>query len=386
MSTEHIIKAMKACRHALHAHPETAFEEHNTAKLIANTLKNAGIEVHEGIGKTGVVAVLRNGDGPSLGLRADMDALPLTEETNVTYRSQINGKMHACGHDGHSAMLLGAALYLQENKDWIGTIYCVFQPAEEASGGGRTMIEDGLFEKFPCDAIFGLHNWPGIPLGTFAINHGPMMAAQDLFEITVTGRGAHAAMPETGTDQLLIASEIVQNLQTIRSRKISPSDAAVLSVTQIHGGDAWNVIPDTAIIRGTVRCFDENLQHQIEAQLKSIATHTAEMHGAKANVNYIYSYPATINHDKETDIAIAAATKTVGSDCVQVDIKPAMPSEDFAFMLKAKPGAYIWMGVDGETPSAKLHNPHYDFNDDALEIGLGYWINLVEVFFHVGLS
>lgn len=383
MSTEQIIQAMKACRHALHAHPETAFEEHHTAQLIADTLKKAGIEVHEGIGKTGVVAVIKHGDGPSLGLRADMDALPVTEENDIAHRSQIHGKMHACGHDGHSAMLLGTALYLNENKCWKGTVYCIFQPAEEASGGGRTMIEDGLFEKFPCDAVFGLHNWPGLPLGTFAINHGPMMAAQDLFEIAITGRGAHAAMPETGTDQLLIASEIVQNLQTIRSRKISPSDAAVLSVTQIHGGDAWNVIPDTAVIRGTVRCFDENLQHQIEAQLKSIATHTAEMHGAKAAVNYIYSYPATINHAAETDIAIKAAAKTVGDDYVKVDINPAMPSEDFAFMLRAKPGAYIWMGVDGDTPSAKLHNPHYDFNDDALELGFSYWINLVETFFNV---
>lgn len=380
MTTEHILQTMRTCRHTLHAHPETAFEEHHTARYIANVLKQAGIEVHEGVGKTGLVAVLKNGDGPCLGLRADMDALPVTEENHCSHRSTIDGKMHACGHDGHSSMLLGAALHLHQNRNWTGTINCIFQPAEEAAGGGQVMIEDGLFERFPCDAVFGLHNWPGMPLGTFAINHGPMMAAQDLFEITITGKGTHAAMPETGIDSLLIASQIVVNLQTIRSRKVSPSDAAVLSVTQIHGGDAWNIIPETVMIRGTVRCFDENLQNMIEAQLKTIATSTAEMNGGTANVQYMRSYPATINHHQETDIAIAAATKTVGTDNVHYDVKPAMPSEDFAFMLKARPGAYIWMGIDGETPSAKLHNPHYDFNDDGLEIGMRYWVNLAETF------
>jgi amidohydrolase len=380
MTTEHIIETMRTCRHTLHAHPETAFEEHQTANYIASVLKQAGIEVHEHVGKTGLVAVLTNGEGPQLGLRADMDALPVTEENQCAHRSTINGKMHACGHDGHSSMLLGAALYLHANRNWKGTIHCIFQPAEEAAGGGQVMIDDGLFERFPCDAVFGLHNWPGIPLGQFAINPGAMMAAQDLFEITVTGKGAHAAMPETGVDSLLIASQIVLNLQTIRSRKISPSDAAVLTVTQIHGGDAWNVIPDTAVIRGTVRCFDENLQNMIEQQLTTIANDTAHMQGGTVDVRYMRSYPATINHPAQAEIAKAAAAKTVGDDHVLTNVKPAMPSEDFSFMLRAKPGAYIWMGIDGETPSAKLHNPHYDFNDDGLEIGMRYWINLAEMF------
>ena len=380
MTTEQILTTMRNCRHALHAHPETAFEEHHTARYIADVLKQAGIEVHEGVGRTGLVAVLKNGEGPRLGLRADMDALPVTEENHCAHKSTIHGKMHACGHDGHSSMLLGAALFLHQNRNWKGTIHCILQPAEEASGGGKVMIEDGLFERFPCDAVFGLHNWPGVPLGTFAINHGPMMAAQDLFEITVTGKGTHAAMPETGIDSLLIASQIVVNLQTIVSRKVSPSDAAVLSVTQVHGGDAWNIIPENVVIRGTVRCFDENLRTMIETQLKTIATSTAEMHGGKVNIAYTHTYPPTINHFKETDIAIAAATKTVGADNVHYDVKPAMPSEDFAYMLQATPGAYIWMGIDGETPSAKLHNPYYDFNDDGLEIGLRYWVNLAEIF------
>jgi amidohydrolase len=375
-----IAETMRACRHRLHAYPETAFEEHKTSSLIARILREHGIVVFEGIGKTGLVAVLKNGEGPSIGLRADMDALPVQEENTFGHRSQVEGKMHACGHDGHSSMLVGAALYLNENRNWKGIINFIFQPAEESFGGGRVMVEDGLFEKFPCDAVFGMHNWPGLPAGVFAINHGPMMAALDTFEITVTGKGAHAAMPESGVDPLVIASQIVISLQTIVSRRISPHDPAVLTVTQIHGGDAWNVIPERAVIRGTVRCFSQSVQHRIRDMLQDIANGTATTHGARAAVTYTNAYPPTINHREEAGIALRAATLVVGEKNTQYDCKPSMASEDFAFMLQAKKGAYIWMGVDGITPSASLHNPHYDFNDETLEIGMHYWAKLVEIY------
>jgi amidohydrolase len=380
MANESLVNTMRACRHAIHSHPETAFEEHQTAKLIAKELRKANIEVHEGIGKTGMVAVLRNGEGPSIGLRADMDALPITEANNFSHRSRVAGKMHACGHDGHSSMLLGAALYLNEHRNWNGTINFIFQPAEESYGGGKVMLEDGLFERFPCDSVFGLHNWPGLPAGTFAINHGPMMAALDTFEITVIGKGAHAAMPELGVDPLVIASQIVLALQTIVSRKISPNASAVVTVTQIHGGDAWNVIPDTAVIRGTVRCFSEKLQSYIEEQIRKVSQATAFMNDGRIEVTYTHGYPPTINHSRQADIAIRAAQAVAGEARVLSDCVPSMASEDFAFMLKVKQGAYIWMGVDGEKPSAKLHNPRYDFNDDTLEAGMLYWVRLAELF------
>lgn len=378
MTEQMIMKLMRECRRSLHAHPETAFEEHRTAELLASTLRANGIEVVEGIGKTGVVAVLKNGPGPSIGLRADMDALPVQEANSFSHSSQIMGKMHACGHDGHSAMLLGAALYLNANRHWRGTINCIFQPAEEALGGGKVMIEDGLFERFPCDAVYGLHNWPGLPAGSFAINHGPMMAAFDTFEVTITGKGAHAAMPHQGIDPLVIASQIVLALQTIISRHLPPQEPAVVTVTQVHGGDAWNVIPEQAVLRGTVRCFSEEIQQRIRTLIDNIATSTASASGGSATLTYHYAYPPTINTDNETDIAIRAARLTVGDDHVQYDCKPSMASEDFAFMLRTKPGAYIWMGVDGEKPSPPLHNPHYDFNDDTLVVGMHYWINLVK--------
>lgn len=380
MTDDQIVNLMHDCRRTLHAHPETAFEEHKTAKLLANILRENGIEVFEGIGKTGLVAVLRNGDGPSIGLRADMDALPVHEENTFGHRSQHQGKMHACGHDGHASMLLGAALYLNTNRNWRGTVNFIFQPAEEALGGGKVMVGEGLFEKFSCDAVYGLHNWPGLPAGSFAINHGPMMAAFDTFEINIEGKGAHAAMPEKGIDPLVIASQVVLSLQTIVSRRLSPQEPAVVTVTQIHGGDAWNVIPEQAVLRGTARCFSEDVQKQIHSLISDIATGTATMNGGRATVAYNYAYPPTINTKDETDIAIQAAERTVGAEKVQYDCKPSMASEDFAFMLKAKRGAYIWMGVDGDVPSATLHNPHYDFNDDTLVVGMRYWSNLVQTY------
>jgi amidohydrolase len=375
-----LLDDMVTWRRALHAHPETAFEEVSTARLVASVLREYGFEVTEGVGKTGVVGTLRRGSGPALGLRADMDALPMVEYNEFEHRSQCRGKMHACGHDGHTAMLLGGAAALSRDSGWHGTVHVIFQPAEEVAGGGRVMVEDGLFERFPCDAVFGLHNWPGLPLGHFAINRGPMMASFDTFEILVDGKGSHAAMPEEGIDALVCASHVVIALQTIVSRRISPKEACVVSVTQIHGGEAWNVLPDRAVIRGTVRCFDAGVQERVRSLLDEIGTLTAQAHGAKATLSYRYGYPATINALAEADVALEAARATVGGANVRSGCAPSMASEDFAFMAQEKPGAYVWMGVDGARPGAPLHNPHYDFNDDALAIGASYWVNLVKTF------
>jgi amidohydrolase len=375
-----LVAQMKSWRHVLHQNPETAFEEVSSARLVASALRDLGCEVHEGIGRTGVVGTLRRGAGRTIGLRADMDALPMRELNDFAHRSRYPGKMHACGHDGHTAMLLGAAALLSRNDDWHGTVHLIFQPAEESAGGGRVMVEEGLFERFPCEAVFGLHNWPGLPLGQFAINDGAMMASLDTFEIAVDGKGSHAAMPEEGIDALVCASHIVVALQTIVSRRVSPKEAAVVSVTQIHGGEAWNVLPDQAVIRGTVRCFSSTVQAQIRRLLEEIGTTTARAHGAGATFNYFEGYPATINAVSASGIALRAARATVGVDAATLGCKPSMASEDFAFMAGVKPAAYIWMGVDGATPSAPLHNPYYDFNDDALAIGASYWVNVVKEF------
>lgn len=375
-----LVAQMTSWRHVLHQNPETAFEEVSSARLVASVLRDLGCEVHEGIGRTGVVGTLRRGIGRTIGLRADMDALPMRELNAFAHRSRSPGKMHACGHDGHTAMLLGAAVLLSRNDDWRGTVHLIFQPAEESAGGGRVMVEEGLFERFPCEAVFGLHNWPGLPLGQFAINDGAMMASLDTFEITVEGKGSHAAMPEEGIDTLVCASHIVVALQTIVSRRVSPKEAAVVSVTQIHGGEAWNILPDQAVIRGTVRCFSSTVQAQIRQLLEEISTTTARAHGASATFNYFEGYPATINAACASGIALRAARATVGVDAATLGCKPSMASEDFAFMAGVKPAAYIWMGVDGTTPSAPLHNPYYDFNDDALAIGASYWVNVVKEF------
>jgi len=372
------VQAMTHWRHDLHAHPELAFAETRTADLVARELTAMGITVHRGLGRTGVVGTLQNGAGPSIGLRADMDALPVTEANTCSHCSTHPGVMHACGHDGHTAMLLGAARHLSTHRDFAGTVHFIFQPAEEGEGGGRAMVEDGLFERFPCDAVFGLHNWPGLPVGTFAINHGPMMAAFDTFEVKIQGRGTHAAMPERGIDPFIAVAQITLALQTIPARFISAMESVVVSITQIHGGDAWNVIPDEVVIRGTVRCFSPAVQDQVERLLHTLCQNTAQAHGAVATVRYLRGYPPTINTHTETDQAITAAQSLVGVKNVRFDCTPSMASEDFAFMLAACPGAYIWMGVDGATPSAPLHNPHYDFNDDALALGAAYWVKLAQ--------
>jgi amidohydrolase len=369
---------MTAWRRHLHAHPELAFEEHLTAGFVAERLVEFGIEVHRGLAGTGVVGTLGNGDGPAIALRADMDALPIAEANDFAHRSSHPGRMHACGHDGHTAMLLGAARYLAETRRFRGTVHFIFQPAEENEGGARRMVEDGLFEMFPVQAVYGMHNWPGRPVGTIALRPGPMMAAFDVFEITVAGEGAHAAMPHQGCDPVLAAAAIVVALQTVTSRAVDPLDSAVVSVTQFHAGDTWNVIPDRAVLRGTTRALRPNVQDTVEAAVHRIAEGIAAAHGAGSSVRYERRYPPTINDPAETERAAAAAVAVAGADHVDRDPTPSMGSEDFAFMLREKPGCYVWIGNGAGDGGCSLHNPHYDFNDAALPLGASYWAKLVE--------
>lgn len=370
------VERMVAWRRDLHTHPELAFQEVRTAELVARELAACGLSVKTGLGRTGVVGTLSRGDGPTIGLRADMDALPIQEATGVAYASRTPGVMHACGHDGHVAMLLGAARHLATRTDLTGTVHFIFQPAEECEGGGCAMVEDGLFRLFPCDSVYGLHNWPGLALGTFATRVGAIMASLDTFEIAVTGFGTHAAMPERGIDTLVIASEIVLALQTIVSRRIAPTEPAVLSVTQIHGGDAFNVIPDRAVIRGTVRCLNEAVRARVAEFIEAIAGGTAGTHGARAEVAYRFGYPATVNTADAVGVAFEAAGTVSAITARRGDVGPSMASEDFAYMLEACPGAYAWIGTDGTQKSLPLHNPGYDFNDEALPIGAAYWAAL----------
>ena len=369
-------------RRDIHAHPETAFEEKRTSDIVAEKLGGWGIEVHRGLATTGVVGTLKgSGDnGRAIGLRADMDALDIHELNDFDYRSRNDGKMHACGHDGHTAMLLGAAKYLSETRNFDGTVYFIFQPAEENEGGGRVMVEEGLFEKFPVESVYGMHNMPGLPLGTIAMRPGPAMAAFDIFEITVTGKGTHAAMPQHGIDPVVISAEIVTALQTISSRIIDPLDPVVVSVTQIHGGDTWNVIPQEVVLRGTARTFSKEARDRVEADIRRIAEGVTATHGATAGLRYERRYPAVVNTDTATDLAAEVAAEVVGVEKVETDWPPLMGSEDFAYMLEAKPGCYIWLGngAEGEPGGCMVHNPSYDFNDEAAVIGASYWAKLVE--------
>ena len=371
---------MTAWRRRIHAHPETAFEERETAAFVAAQLAAFGIAVHRGLAGTGVVGTLEGGAprDHAIALRADMDALHIHEQNGFGHVSAVPGKMHACGHDGHTAMLLGAARYLAETRNFAGTVHFVFQPAEENEGGGRVMVEEGLFEKFPVSAIYGMHNWPGLAVGEFAVRPGPMLAACDLIEIIVTGRGAHAALPHLGIDPVICAAQIAMALQTVTSRNTHPLDSAVLSITQIHGGDTWNVIPDHVVLRGTARAFKPELQDAIEAGVRRIARGVAEAMGASVEVTYDRRYPATVNSAPETVIAANAAAAVVGPEHVERNVQPTMGSEDFAFMLNAKPGCYLFIGNGTAERSAGLHNPHYDFNDEILPIGASYWATLVE--------
>ncbi|MEJ5210211.1 MAG: M20 aminoacylase family protein [Burkholderiales bacterium] len=368
-----------ALRHELHAHPELAFEEHRTADLVVRVLEKAGIEVHRGLAGTGVVGVLRAGRSPrAIGLRADMDALPIEEENTFPHRSRHPGRMHACGHDGHTAMLLAAAEYLAATREFDGTVYFIFQPAEEGEGGARAMIEDGLFTRFPMDAVFGLHNWPGLPVGQIAVHSGPVMASTDQFDIILRGHGAHAAMPHQGRDPVLAGAALVQALQGLISRECAPLDAAVLSVTRFHAGEAYNVIPPQAVLGGTVRTLRPEVQAQLEAAIERMATGIAQAHGMQAQVDYRRGYPATVNSLREAAFCRQVAAEVVGEAQVRTDLPPSMGAEDFAYMLRERPGCYVWLGNGPGEGGCTLHNPRYDFNDAALPIGAAYWVRLAE--------
>jgi len=380
---------IQAIRRDLHAHPELAYDEHRTSGKVAHLLAGWGIEVQRGLGGTGVVGVLRHGAGKrSIGLRADMDALPIAEANRFDHASKHAGRMHACGHDGHTAMLLAAARYLAETRPFDGTVNFIFQPAEEGGAGAQRMIDDGLFGKFPCDAVFGMHNWPGLTVGQFATTPGPMMASGNRFEITVTGKGAHAALPHLGVDPVFVAVQIAQGLQGIVTRNKKPIDAAVLSITIIKAGDAVNVVPDTAVIAGGVRTFDAAVTDLIEERMRRIAQLTAQAHGASAQVKFERYYPATVNDPVQAAFAAEVLRDMVGEQNVFAEHEPTMGSEDFAFMLQARPGAYIFIGNGdgshrlaghGEGP-CMLHNPSFDFNDELIPVGATFWVRLVEKF------
>ena len=370
---------MTAWRHRIHAAPETAFEERETSDFVAAKLAEFGIEVARGLAGTGVVGTLKGarGAGPAIGLRADMDALHIEEANGFEHRSRHDGRMHACGHDGHTTMLLGAAKYLSETRNFAGTVHFIFQPAEENEGGGRVMIEDGLFRKFPVDAVYGMHNIPGIAVGEMSLRSGPVMAAFDIFEIVVKGRGAHAAFPHLGADPVVAASALVGQLQTIVSRVVDPMQSAVVTVTQIHGGSTWNVIPEEATLRGTARWFRDRVGDIIEAAIKRIADGVAAAHGCTAATRYERRYPPTVNEAVETELCASVARGLVGEDKV-IERTPMMGAEDFAFMLREKPGCYVWIGNGAGENVAQLHNPHYDFNDQILPIGASFWARLAE--------
>ena len=370
---------LKAIRQDIHAHPETAFEEERTSELVAKKLTEWGYEVHRGLGKTGVVGVLKNGTSArKIGLRADMDALHIHERNGFAHKSVNEGKMHACGHDGHTTMLLGAAKHLALQRNFDGTVHVIFQPAEENEGGARVMIEEGLFERFPCDTVWGMHNWPELPPGQFCVMPGPMMASFDIFEITLTGRGAHAAMPQNGRDPIIAASALVQALQTIVSRNTHPVEAGVVSVTQVHGGDTWNVIPNEVVIRGTTRAFKPHVQDLIQRRMAEICEGIGATYDCTVKCWYDRRYPPTINTRDEALVSESVLVDLVGAANVHTDLTPTMGAEDFAFMLQEKPGCYIWIGNGAGELGCLLHNPGYDFNDAILPLGASYWVRLTE--------
>ena len=373
-----------AWRRDFHAHPEVLFDVHRTAGIVAEKLRAFGCdEVVTGIGRTGVVGIIKGrGAGTrTIGLRADMDALPMTEKTGLPHASTIPGKMHACGHDGHTSMLLGAAKYLAETRNFDGRVALIFQPAEEGGGGGKVMLEDGLIEKFDIAEVYGMHNWPGMPVGTFGIRSGGIMAATDRFYIDITGKGGHAARPQQTVDPIIVAAQMVTALQTIVSRNLDPLDSAVLSVTMVEAGEADNVISRTAKITGTVRTLDGQVQDFIEARLAEFVPQFALSFGAEASVRYARGYPVTVNAEEQTRFAAAVARDVVGAANVDDDVAPSMGGEDFSFMLNRRPGAYIFLG-NGD--STELHTDTYDFNDEAIPVGVSYWVRLAEKALPVG--
>ena len=372
---------MTAWRRDFHQYPETSFEEVRTSAIVAEKLESWGIEVHRGMAKTGVVGVLHGQGGPgkkSIGLRADMDALPMTEQNDIPYTSRIPGKMHGCGHDGHTTMLLGAAKYLAETRNFDGTVYFIFQPAEEGGGGARVMLDEGLLERFPMETVWGMHNWPNMPAGMIAMRPGPVMAAPDQFDITIVGRGGHGAYPHASVDPVIIGAHILTALQSIVSRNVSPLDNIVISATKFHAGEAYNVIPESAVISGTIRTYRPETRDLAEDSIKRIAPAVAEAFGATAEVSHRRGYPATVNSAEETEFAAHVADQIVGEQNVDRDPQPSMGAEDFGYLLEKRPGSYIWLGAEGGPAKGLLHNPHYDFNDEILPIGASYWAKLVE--------
>ena len=381
--------AIAALRRDIHAHPELCFEEVRTADLVAAKLTQWGIPLHRGMGKTGVVGIVHGRDGGAcgrgVGLRADMDALPMQEFNTFAHASQAPGKMHACGHDGHTAMLLAAAQYLASHRDFDGTVYLIFQPAEEGGGGARVMMDDGLFTRFPMEAVFGMHNWPGMPAGTMAVSAGPVMASTSEFKITIRGKGSHAAMPHMGIDPVPIACQVVQGFQSIVSRNKKPLDDAVISVTMIHAGEASNVVPDACELQGTVRTFTTELLDLIERRMRQVAEHTCAAHEARCEFEFVRNYPPTVNSPAEAAFARQVMVDILGEDKVLAQ-EPTLGGEDFAYMLQAKPGAYCFIanGEGGHRDAGHgagpctLHNPSYDFNDALIPLGATYWVRLAQ--------
>ncbi len=380
MKTGHLRGDLERWRRALHQIPETAFEETHTAAYVSHRLREFGLEVHCGVGGTGVVGLLRKGrSSRSIGLRADLDAIAIREQNDLAYRSRNNGKMHACGHDGHTAMLLGAARYLATSGSFDGEAVFVFQPAEENGRGALAMIEDGLLDRFPMDEIYGLHNAPQRPLGLFEMRSGATMSNEDIFTITIRGLGGHASAPQSLRDPLVCGAAIVTALQTIVARTLDPFDAAVVSVTEFTTDGARNVIPGEVVLKGDARSFSDAVRAEIEASMRRVVRGTCVAHRCTAEVVYRHEFVATVNHPEQTAAAAAAATEVVGRECVDADCQPCSGSEDFAQLLRHRPGAYVFLGTGrGEGDDAPLHNPRYDFNDDALTIGADFWVRLVE--------
>ena len=371
-------------RHWLHQHPELSFEERLTSDYIAQILSEYDIEMHRGLAETGIVATVHgHNKGDAIGLRADMDALPMVEQNQFAHKSLHDGKMHACGHDGHSAMLLGAAVYLKIHNHFSGTVHFIFQPAEEGGFGGERMIEEGLFQKFPCDSVYGMHNWPGLAVGKFAIHDRAVMAAVETFDITITGKGGHAAMPDQVVDPLLAAAHVITALQSIVSRNVAPTQSAVISICIIEAGSASNVIPDAVQMTGTLRYFEPEIGVQVKQRMHSVVQNVAAGMGTSSELTFSKGYPATINTPAYAQQCVTAAAKIVGQSNVIRDLAPSMGAEDFSFMLNASRGAYIWIG-NGEVPAGQpqggcmLHNTHYDFNDEISANGASYWVQLVQ--------
>lgn len=369
---------LERIRHDIHAHPELAYEETRTAGIVAKLLAEWDIDVTTGLAETGVVGTLTNGQGPRIGLRADMDALPIHEANEFDHRSRHDGRMHACGHDGHTTMLLGAARHLARTRSFSGTVDFIFQPAEEAAGGARRMIAEGLFDRFAVDAVFGMHNWPGLEAGTFAMRAGAMMASLDCFEMIVEGTGTHGALPHKGADPVVAAAQIVTALQSIVSRNVDPLQVGVVSVTQIHGGDAWNVIPPAVTLAGGVRSFDPDVRRLLLERVEAVATSVAQALGVRARLSWKISFPPVMNHSEETAVAARAAASVVGAENVDTQSQPSLGSEDFACMLEEKPGCYVFIGNGVGEGGCVIHNPAYDFNDDILVPGASWWVRLTE--------